>query len=266
MAVALFGGVRFWLALFLMSCGDDVALAPDAAPIDGAPAIDAALPQADAAPMPDAPAPLHRIWIVFGPSAIRRDLPGLFQCLLLRTDFNDRASSYAGGYGLAWGGAANASCVGDQYDCAVAALRSAGFAPGDHDVVEIIVHGYCGGDNNAHADGVVAGGIRIRGANVGDCASFPQAEERVAVHEAFEACGHWANADCCTGEVSTSCPDMGESFCPDCPCTCGQFAADSSYGGYTLDCGGGHTYWSQRVPSASSREYDPAACSPFTLR
>ena len=266
MAVALFGGVRFFCALLLISCGDDVALAPDGSSLDGAQAIDGALPHADAAPMPDAPPPLRRIWIVFGPSAVRRDLPGMFQCLLSRTDFNDRASSYQGGYGLAWGGSTNASCVGDQYDCAVTALRAAGFAPGDHDVVEIIVHGYCGGDNNARADGVVAGGIRIRGANVGDCAGFPQAEERVAVHEAFEACGHWANADCCTGEVNTSCPDMGESFCPDCPCTCGQYAADNSYGGYTLDCGGGHTYWSQRVPSASAREYDPAACSPFTLR
>src|SRR5262249_36336830 len=97
------------------------------------PPPDAAIP--DAPPPDAAPAPAHKLWIVFGPNAIRRDLPGLFQCLLSRTDFNDRAVAYTGGYAIAWGGSTNASCLGDDYACAVGALRSAGFTIGDRDVV-----------------------------------------------------------------------------------------------------------------------------------
>ena len=206
------------------------------------------------------------LWVVFGPGAIQRDLEGLFHCLLERTDFNDRARGYTGGYGLTWGAAITASCAQNDYNCAVGALRAAGRQIADHDVVEIIVHGYCGGDNNARGDGVVVGGVRVRGANVGDCPNAPAVEERVAVHEAFEACGDWANADCCTGEVNTSCPDQGESFCPSCPCSCGRYASDGTYGGEMLDCGGGHVYFSQRVPSSAAQEFNPDACNPFTLR
>jgi hypothetical protein len=209
--------------------------------------------------------PTKKLWIVFHPSAQARDLAGMFQCLLLRSDFSDRARAYAGGFGLAWGGQTNAACASSDYACGVAALAKAGFTVGDHDVVELIEPGYCGGDNNARGGGVVVGNIHVLGGNVGDC-SGGAAEERVAVHEAFECAGHWANADCCTGEVDpNSCADNGEAFCPSCPCSCGRYQSDGSYGGYTLDCGGGKTYYSQRVPNKASGEYDPNACSPFTL-
>ena len=229
--------------------------APDAALAADAQAVDTAIPP------PDAPA-THALWIVFAPGAIHRDLPGLFDCLLGQSSFNVLAREYPGGYGLSWGAAIDASCDSDQYACAVAALASAGHTVGDHDVIEIVVHGYCGGDNNARGDGVAVGSVRVRGANVGDCPGAPSAEERVAVHEAFECAGDWADADCCTGEVNTSCPDDGENFCPDCPCACSQYQADGSYGGYALTCNG-HTYLSQRVPASASREYDPTACAPF---
>jgi hypothetical protein len=208
--------------------------------------------------------PTRRMWVVFGPNAIHRDLAGLFGCLLGRTDFNTRASAYQHGFAISWGAEISGACGDDQYGCAVDALRAAGFAPTDHDVVEIVTHGYCGGDNNARGDGAIASGVRVIGANVGDCPSFPQAEERVAVHEAFESCGHWENADCCTGEVNTSCADQGNSLCPDCPCSCGQFTSDGSYGGYTLDCGDGHVYWSQRTPTSPAGELDPNTCRAFT--
>jgi len=206
----------------------------------------------------------RKLWIVFGPGAIHRDLQGLFQCLLGHSNFNYLMREYPNGYGLDWGGQVNAGCGENQYACAVSALQGAGFTISDHDVVMIIVHGYCGGDNNARGDGVAIGNMRVRGANIGDCPAAPAQEERVAVHEAFEAAGHWANADCCTGEVSTSCPDNGENFCPDCPCTCGRYQADGSYGGYTLSCNG-HTYLSQLVPTSASDEFNPDACAPFAL-
>jgi hypothetical protein len=206
------------------------------------------------------------IYVVFNPGAVKRDLAGLFQCLLGKSNFNDLARQYPGGYGLAWGGSTTASCAQGDYACAVGALGKAGFTLADHDFVEIVVAGYCGGDNNARVDGVLVGNLRVRGANVGDCAAAPAEEERVAVHEAFEGVGHWENADCCTGEVAPgSCADNGEAFCPDCPCSCGQFQSNGTYGGYTLDCGGGKTYWSQRVPNAASSEFDPNACTPFVV-
>jgi len=130
-------------------------------------------------------------------------------------------------------------------------------------MVMIIVRGRCGGDNNAHGDGVKMEDIRIRGANVGDCAKKPREQERIAVHEAFEGVGDGINADCCTGEVTTHCPDVPESLCADCPCTCGRYHADRSFGGYNLDCGTGTTYWSQRVPSSPAGEFNPDACEPF---
>ncbi len=236
------------------SSGADLATSPAAAP-DLATRHDLATPL-----------PTKKLWLVFDPSAIKRDLAGMFQCLLVRSDFNDRARAYSGGYGLAWGGQTTASCAASDYACGVAALAKAGFTVGDHDVVELIEPGYCGGDNNARNDGVAVGGIRVRGANVGDCPSAPAAEERVAVHEAFECAGDWADADCCTGEVDPSrCADNGEAFCPSCPCSCGRYQSDGTYGGYTLDCGGGHTYYAQRVPNKASGEFDPNACSPFTL-
>jgi hypothetical protein len=208
----------------------------------------------------------RKLYVVFHPNAIARDLPGLFQCLLGRTDFNDRARGYANGYGLAWGGATMSGCPASDYTCGVSALAHAGFIVADHDVVELVEPGYCGGDNNARNDGVVVGNVRVRGANIGDCSPAPAEEEPVAVHEAFECAGHWADADCCTGEVDASrCADNGEAFCPDCPCSCGQFQSDGSYGGYTLDCGSGKTYWSQRVPKNPAGEYDPSACTPFNL-
>ena len=204
----------------------------------------------------------RKLWIVFGPGAIHRDLSGLFQCLLAKTNFNDLMREYPDGYGLDWGGQVNAGCGENHYACAVSALQGAGFTISDHDVVMIIVHGYCGGDNNARGDGTAIGNMRIRGANIGDCPVAPAQEERVAVHEAFEAAGHWANADCCTGEVSASCPDNGENFCPDCPCSCARYQADGSYGGYTFTCNG-KTYLSQLVPTSANREFDPDACAPF---
>ena len=206
------------------------------------------------------------IWVVFHPSASPRDLAGLFQCLLSRTDFNDRARSYPNGYGLRWGGQTTAACAASDYACGVAALARAGMTVGDHDVVELVQPGYCGGDNDAHADGVVVGNIRVRGANVGDCTADLASQERVAVHEAFESVGDWANADCCTGEVDPAhCADNGEAFCPSCPCTCGRYRTDGTYGAYTLDCGGGKTYTSQRVPSSVAGEFDPNACTGFTM-
>lgn len=171
------------------------------------------------------------LWVVFNPSAKPRDLQGLFQCLLAKTDFNDRARAYAGGYGLAWGGSTTASCAASDYACGVKVLAAVGHTVADHDVVELVQPGYCGGDNDAHGDGVVVGSIRVRGANVGDCAADPAAQERVAVHEAFECAGDWADADCCTGEVAAgSCPDNGEAFCPSCPCSCGKYQSDGTYG------------------------------------
>jgi hypothetical protein len=206
------------------------------------------------------------LFVVFHPSAATTDLAGLFQCLLGRTDFNDRARSYPNGYGLTWRGQTTAACAAGDYACGVAALTKAGFTVADHDVVELVQPGYCGGDNDARGDGVVVGNIRVRGANVGDCAGSPGAQERVAVHEAFECVGHWENADCCTGEVASgTCPDNGEAFCPDCPCSCGVYESNGSYGGYALDCGGGKTYTSQLVPKNASAEFDPNACSPFAL-
>jgi hypothetical protein len=244
----------------------DLALAwssDDAATTDGDLAARADL----AAPADLAIAPANKhLWIVFHSSAQQRDLAGMFKCLLSRSDFNDRARGYPGGYGLAWGGQTTAACAGNDYACGVAALGKSGFTVGDHDVVELIEPGYCGGDNNARNDGVAVGNIRIRGANVGDC-SGSAPEERVAVHEAFESAGHWADADCCTGEVNpAACADNGEAFCPDCPCSCDRYRADGTYGGYTLDCGGGKTWYAQRVPKNSGGEYDPNACSPFTLK
>jgi hypothetical protein len=206
-----------------------------------------------------------KVWLVFNPRAKVRDLPGLFSCLLTRTNFNDMAKEYPHGYGLDWGGSVTADCTMNEYACAVGALQKAGATVSDHDVIEIILSGYCGGDNNAKRDGVQVGNIRIRGANLGDCGGG-RSQERVAVHEAFETVGDWANADCCTGEVSaTECADNGEAFCPSCPCTCGRYQSDGSFGVYNLDCGGGHVYSSQRVPKSPAAEFDPDACVPFTL-
>jgi hypothetical protein len=205
------------------------------------------------------------LWVVFDTAAQPRDLPGLFQCLLAKTDFNDRARAYSNGYGLAWGGSTTASCAASDYACGVKALAAAGFTVADHDVVELVEPGYCGGDNDARGDGVVVGAVRVRGANVGDCTADLAAQERVAVHEAFECAGDWADADCCTGEIAAgSCPDDGENFCPSCPCTCARYSSDGSYGAYTLDCGGGKTYTSQRIPSDPAHEFDPNACGGFT--
>jgi hypothetical protein len=223
---------------------------------------------ADAAsvdPLAQTAAAAHHLWIVRGANTVRRDLAGLFQCLLTKSDFNERAMAYAGGYGLAWGAMIDGDCKSGEFDCAVDALKAAGLGVADHDLVLIIVRGRCGGDNNAHHDGEKIGDIRIRGANVGDCAKYPSHQERVAVHEAFEGVGDAFNADCCNGEVTKHCPDRSESLCPDCPCSCGRYHDDDSFGGYNLDCGTGTIYWSQRVPSSPAGEFNPDACEPFAL-
>jgi hypothetical protein len=251
------------LTVLAAACGGDGAV-----DIQGA-ARTSSGSQADAAsadPLAEASDAAHQLWIVRGASTVRRDLAGLFQCLLTKSDFNDRAKAYAGGYELAWGGIIDGDCKAGEFDCAVHALNAAGIKVADHDLVMIIVRGRCGGDNNARDDGTKIGDIRVRGANVGECAKNPKEQERIAVHEAFEGVGDAVNADCCTGEVTKHCPDMQESLCPDCPCTCGRYHRDHSFGGYKLNCGTGTIYWSQRIPSSPAGEFNPDACEPFRLQ
>jgi hypothetical protein len=208
----------------------------------------------------------HHLWIVRGADTVQRDLPGLFQCLFTKTDFNERAMAYPGGYALAWGGMIDVGCKSGEFDCAVDALRAAGRNVADHDMVMIIVRGRCGGDNNAHHDGSDVGNIRVRGANVGDCAKNPRDQERVAVHEAFESVSDASSADCCNGQVTKHCPGDEESLCSDCPCTCGRYNDDNTLGGYNLDCGNGAVYRAQRIPTSPAGQYNPDACEPFAMQ
>jgi hypothetical protein len=160
----------------------------------------------------------------------------------------------------------NGACKSGEFDCAVEALTAAGLAVADHDLVLIIVSGYCGGDNNARHDGAKVGDIRVRGGNVGDCAKNPYEQERVAVHEAFESVSDADAADCCTGEVTKHCPGDPDSLCPNCPCACGRYNDDHSFGGYNLNCGTGTIYWSQRTPSSPASEFNADACEPFAMQ
>lgn len=234
---------------------------PDAAP-DAADAGSDAAADADAAS-----SPTRKLWVAFEAAATKRDLHGLFACLFARGKFNAYAKTYPGGYALAWGGDATlppgVTC-GVAYkstDYACVASR-AGFAVADHDVVLLVRRGACGGENDARQDGVVTpSGVRIRGAELGDGTAngYLLCQDRVAVHEAFECAGDWADADCCTGETSAD-------LCPSCPLTCGRYASDGTYGGYFLDCGGGpREFYSQRVsPFVAGKpkgaEFDPNNC------
>jgi hypothetical protein len=245
--------LSMWAILAAACGGEDPTFSspPDAAPPDP--------------PMETASAG-HHLWIVRGAGTVQRDLPGLFQCLFSRTDFNARAMAYPGGYGLGWGGMIDGGCKSGEFNCAVDALRAAGLYVADHDMVMIVVHGQCGGDNNARHDGAKIGNIRIRGANVGDCAKNPRSQERVAVHEAFESVSDASSADCCNGEVTEHCPGMSESLCSDCPCSCSRYDADDTFGGYNLDCGNGTVYRAQRIPSSPTGEFNPDACEPFAMQ
>jgi hypothetical protein len=208
----------------------------------------------------------HHLWIVRGTGTVPRDLPGLFQCLFAKTDFNARAVAYPRGYALAWGGMIDGGCKSGEFDCAVDALRAAGLSVADHDLVIIIVSGRCGGDNNARDDGTKIGEMRVRGANVGDCEKSPRVQERVAVHEVFECVTDASSADCCNGEVTKHCPGTSESLCSDCPCSCSRYDADETFGGYNLDCGNGTIYRAQRIPSSPAGEFNPDACEPFAMQ
>jgi len=254
-----------WLSMLVVlaaACGGDDAAGSQGA---GVTSSDLHTDAASADPVAETTAAAHHLWIVRGVNTVRRDLAGLFQCLFTRSDFNERAMAYSGGYTLAWGGTIDSDCKEGEFDCAVNALGEAGIRVADHDLVMIIVRGRCGGDNNARG-GSKIGDIHVRGANVGECAKNPREQERTAVHEAFEGIGDAINADCCTGEVTKHCPDTPESLCPNCPCSCGRYRADHSYGGYHLDCGTGTIYWSQRTPSSPAGEFNPDACEPFRLR
>lgn len=215
------------------------------------------------------PSKVSKLWILNQGGA---DLTDLFDCLLRYTNWNDRATAYAGALPMVLGAqkliSSHYPCpqtsaqAGSQsyYQCAVDAGH---FDVADGDVLLVVrpdtgtggldnsnstdpTHGMQVTNPNTHAT------VTVSAAHVGQTGITVY-----AVHEVFEAQTDLISADCCNGE---SAPGGGGllPWCPDCgPASgvCDQYAENGTYGITTITCPSSATYRIQTVSPPGAHQY-----------
>jgi hypothetical protein len=209
------------------------------------------------------------------------------------TDFNDIVGSFDaspwGGLRVQWSPAGGAAGHGGSMvshapgECGVLygpnaqcltnlVMNNPGLGrPANGDVFLYVVHdgaNQCGGGNNSGVTGGAgeavqgpSGTIYVYTGTIADGWGYHPCQERVAMHELFEAITQVDAADCCTGQTPGN---LG----PDCSyaCAANTSVGPAGYGSYALTCPNGETYAGQTVEKWSSAAYvngtwQPAGCT-----
>jgi hypothetical protein len=246
-------------------------------------ALDMGAPKPDLAMPPDmTKVPIvSQVWIIYDANAVRADVEGEMDCLINHTNFNDIVNSFNsspfGGLRVQWapgnrhGGSLVTSSVGQcgqlfgpDAQCLVNLVRNDPNlgVPANGDVFLYVLHDgsvQCGGGNNNGATG--GNGEKVQGPNgpifvytgtIADGHGYNPCQQRVAMHELFEAVTMVSAADCCTGQTPGN-------FGDDCSQDCAQYTGvgPAGYGSYTMACPNGQSYTGQLVEKWSSGVYSP---------
>jgi len=234
------------------------------------------------------------LWVVWDANAHHEPLEDMFDCLINHTDFNDIIATYADSpykaTPLLWdpsqghGGSttvAAGSCgvlYGPNPQCLVSAVMNDPKlgTPMDGDIFLYIVADHCGGgNNNGGSNGLSVFGTAVNGpggatihvlaGTIGDGSAdhnYFICQQRVAVHEAFEAATDVSAADCCTGQTPGN-------FCEMCDPSCSRYLGygdagangPAGWGSYYISCNG-QQYVSQIVTawSGDGSEWVTSSC------